>query len=134
MNVKFSGEFIKNKQSESECIKEKSLTLSGKVTDPEFVFKFYDIKKYDDTSQLKSECELTTKTKMICYDQITSAVLQCALKNNGDIAMQRCKAFIEKSNDLCCRKDLRIDNIESEMHKALEDINNEKIKKLTQGN
>jgi hypothetical protein len=133
MLVKFSGEFIKNEQSESECVKEKSLTLNGKVKNPEFVFKFYDMKMFDDSSQLKSECELTSETKMICYDQITSSTLQCALKDMSDVAMQRCKSFIKKSNDLCCRKDLKIENIESEMHKAIEDVNKEKIDKLRRG-
>jgi hypothetical protein len=41
--VYFSGSFFDDKES---CIAESSLSLSGKVQEPEFIFKFSDIKKY----------------------------------------------------------------------------------------
>ena len=136
--VRFSGQFKKPSEyaDESGCIKNMSYrtSLEKNISNPELLFEFYDVVKYEETSQLKSDCKLSSKTKMICYDQITKATYQCALKDMGDLAMKRCKIFIEESNDLCCRKDLKIENIESEMLKAMEDINNEKIKEFSKGN
>lgn len=40
MKVKFSGQFI---SSDSDCIDEQSLTLDGKLEEPEFTFKFEDV-------------------------------------------------------------------------------------------
>jgi hypothetical protein len=41
--VKFSGSFFID---ESDCIKESSLTLDGKLEDPEFIFKFTSVDKF----------------------------------------------------------------------------------------
>ena len=39
-SVRFSGEFFR---SDSDCIEEQSLTMSGSLTEPEFTFQFSDI-------------------------------------------------------------------------------------------
>lgn len=41
--VSFSGTFIRG-DDDRECLKEGSLTLEGKLSEPEFIFKFSDIK------------------------------------------------------------------------------------------
>lgn len=41
--VYFSGSFF---EDENNCISEGSLTLSGKIKEPEFIFKFSDVRKY----------------------------------------------------------------------------------------
>ena len=117
MHVRFSGEF--KKDSENECIKEKSLSLKGKVIEPAFVFQFYDLKKYEDKSPLISDCTLNKNTRNICHDKMVVAWKQCALKDMGEIAMQSCKTQIAESNNICCRKDITTDNIRDEVAKVM---------------
>jgi hypothetical protein len=45
--VRFSGSFFRNR---IDCVKEKSLTLSGSMDDPEYLFRFAEIKIDDGTS------------------------------------------------------------------------------------
>ena len=42
--VMFSGNFLREK---THCIEEQSITLGGKVSEPEFTFKFSNIEKID---------------------------------------------------------------------------------------
>jgi hypothetical protein len=42
--VKFTGEFI---GSEPDCFRESSLTLAGSVQNPEFIFRFSDVRPID---------------------------------------------------------------------------------------
>ena len=117
MHVRFSGEF--KKDSENECIKEKSVTLKGKVIEPAFVFQFYDLKKYEDKSTLISDCTLNKNTRNICHDKMVVAWQQCALKDMGEIAMQSCLTQIAESNNICCRKNITTENISDEVAKVL---------------
>jgi hypothetical protein len=42
--VRFTGEFIR---SEPDCFRESSLTLAGSVQNPEFIFRFSDVRPID---------------------------------------------------------------------------------------
>jgi hypothetical protein len=42
--VRFSGKFFRSKDEDgAECLEESSLTLEGKLSKPEFIFRFTDV-------------------------------------------------------------------------------------------
>lgn len=41
--IRFSGSFLKGYRADGDCLREASLSLSGKVQDPEFIFRFSSI-------------------------------------------------------------------------------------------
>jgi hypothetical protein len=50
--VKFSGYFV---QSDTDCIRESSMTLGGSMTDPEFIFQFSVVEKVDVPTAVSAE-------------------------------------------------------------------------------
>jgi hypothetical protein len=58
--VSISGEFVKG--SSGECIKESSLSLSGKLRDPEFVFRFNSVAVLSDSTPVAETPSVPVKT------------------------------------------------------------------------
>jgi hypothetical protein len=44
--VKFSGSFFRETEDSVACLSESSLTLNGKISEPEFIFRFSDVGPY----------------------------------------------------------------------------------------
>ena len=105
MKVRFSGSFFNDR---SDCVREKSLTMTGSMTDPEFLFRFTSVESVGNAAgTLSYGSRVGMEVTVVGLSGIGTSRAVIRVNHTRENAKAFCTEYANDQSDDCVDKTLR---------------------------